>query len=159
MPDQLLIVLTVAGALGAGLVAGVMLAFATLVMGGLRQLPAADSIRAMQRINAAAPRPLFMLAFVGTGVVCAVLLVQALTAMDRDGALLRLLGAVLYLLAIVITGGFHIPRNNALDRVDPGSADAEAIWRRFLAQWLPGNQLRMLVAAAGSVLLVVSLLA
>lgn len=94
MADHLLTVLTVAGALGSGMVAGVLLAFSTLVMAGLRELPAAQGIHAMQRINRSAPRPLFMLAFVGSGVVCAVLLVQALTALDRPGAISRLIGRI-----------------------------------------------------------------
>ncbi|WP_029135623.1 anthrone oxygenase family protein [Nakamurella lactea] len=158
MTDQLLTVLTVVAATGSGLVAGVMLAFSTLVMGGLRQLPSADGIRAMQRINSAAPRPMFMLAFVGTGLVCLFLLVQAVTALDRPGSGWRLIGSAAYLATVLITGGFHLPRNAALDRVDPDDPGSAPRWHRYLAQWLPANHLRLLTAAAGCVLLMLSLL-
>lgn len=157
MSDQLLTALTVAGAVGSGLVGGVMLAFSTFVMGGLRELPAPQGIRAMQRINAAAPRPVFMFAFIGTGILCLVLIVQALTDPGRTGAALRLIGGGCYLLAIAITGGFHIPRNNALDSVDPDAPDAAGLWRRYLREWLPGNHLRVLTAGAGTTLLSLSL--
>jgi uncharacterized membrane protein len=46
-----------AAAVGAGLTAGVFLAFSTFVMTGLGRAPAAAGVRAMQEINRAAPSP------------------------------------------------------------------------------------------------------
>jgi uncharacterized membrane protein len=51
--------------------AGVYLAFSTFVMPGLRKLPPAHAISAMNSINKAAPsNPLLTLVLFGTGIVC-----------------------------------------------------------------------------------------
>jgi uncharacterized membrane protein len=68
--------LTVATALGAGLGAGVYLAFSTFVMPGLRKLPPAHAISAMSSINKAAPsNPPLMLVLFGTGIVCVLVMI------------------------------------------------------------------------------------
>jgi uncharacterized membrane protein len=62
--------LTLAGAIGAGLSAGVYLAFSTFVMPGLRKEPSSRAISAMNSINKAAPgNPLLMLVLFGTGIL------------------------------------------------------------------------------------------
>lgn len=62
--------LTLAAAVGAGISGGVSFALSTFVMPGLRRLPAREGIAAMQQINLKAPNPLFMLALLGSAVVC-----------------------------------------------------------------------------------------
>ena len=58
--------LTIATAVGSGLVGGVLFGFSTFVMRALDRLPAADAMAAMQSINREAPNPLFMAALFGT---------------------------------------------------------------------------------------------
>ena len=53
-------------ALASGLVGGVLYAFSSFVMAGLRQLPTAQGMAAMQSINVTAVRPGLMVPFIGT---------------------------------------------------------------------------------------------
>jgi uncharacterized membrane protein len=145
--------LTISCAVGSGLVGGVFFAFSTFVMSGLRKLPAAGGVSAMQSINRQAPTPLFMLALVGTPVACAVLAVVAIVNWGSAAATLALVGAVLAIVPLVLTGAYHVPRNDALGRVaadDPGAAEA---WRRYLAEWVPWNHVRTIASLAGAALL------
>jgi uncharacterized membrane protein len=149
--------LTVACALGAGLVAGVYFAFSTFVMRGLRDVPPTAGMAAMQSINRAAPNPLFMFALVGTGLGCAVLGVVAGTRWSDPAAPWALTGAVLYLASLVLTIAYHVPRNDALGLVDPASADAAERWSRYLAEWVPWNHVRTVTSLAGAVAMTVAL--
>jgi len=65
----LLFALTLLGALGAGLVAGIFFAFSAFVMTALGRLPAPKGIAAMQSINVAVLNPAFFSVFFGTGAV------------------------------------------------------------------------------------------
>jgi uncharacterized membrane protein len=143
--------LTAVAAVGAGLVAGVFFAFSTFVMRALGRLPTAQAIAAMQAINVAAPALLFMLALFGTAVVCVVLMVSALADWGDPAATHQLVGGALYLLAIVLTAGYHVPRNNALARLEPSDEGAAQEWARYLAGWTAWNHLRTLGSLAAAV--------
>jgi uncharacterized membrane protein len=41
---------------------------------------------------------------------------------------------------------YHVPRNNALERLDPASPEAPAHWARYMREWTRANHLR---AASG----------
>ena len=58
-----------AGAIGAGLMAGTFFAFSTFIMAALARVPAAEGIRSMQAINITVINPFFMLAFMGTALI------------------------------------------------------------------------------------------
>src|SRR5688572_29558017 len=134
--------LTMACAVGAGLVAGVYFAFSTFVMRGLRTIQPAAGLTAMQSINKAAPNPLFMVALVGTGLACVVLGVVAGTRWGDPAAPWALIGAGLYLASLVVTVAYHVPRNDALDVVDPASPGATERWQQYLSEWVPWNHVR-----------------
>lgn len=149
-------VLVVVAALGCAATAGVLLTFSTFTMRGLRDLPAPDAVRAMQRINAAALRPPLMLLLFGTAMLCVVV---ALTALGmRTGVLRPVLaaGSVTYLLGTLgVTAAVHVPLNDRLARADP-AVDAETVWRRFHERWVRWNHVRTAAAALAAVLLVSS---
>jgi uncharacterized membrane protein len=149
--------LTVACAVGAGLVAGVYFAFSTFVMRGLRDVPPATGMAAMQTINRAAPNPLFVFALVGTGAGCVVLGILAGTRWSDPAAPWSLAGAVLYVVSLLITFAIHIPRNDALDLVDPASAGAAERWSAYLAEWVPWNHVRTVASMAGAIAMTVAL--
>ena len=149
--------LTVACAIGAGLVAGVYFAFSTFVMRGLREVPAATGMSAMQSINRAAPNPLFVVALVGTGLGCLVLGIVAGTRWSDPAAPWALAGSALYVVSLLLTIAYHIPRNDALARVDTASPGAAERWQQYLAAWVPWNHVRTLTALAGAVALTVAL--
>lgn len=154
--------LAVLSALGSGLCAGVYFAFTTFVMPGLRRLPAPEAIRAMNGVNRAAPASaLLMLALFGTGLLCLATAVTGLTA-DAGTAerALLLAGCLLYLVSLVLTAAYHVPRNNALVAYDPAAHAAGAVdtrWREFLSGWLPWNHVRALTALAGAAAFTASL--
>jgi uncharacterized membrane protein len=56
--------------------------------------------------------------------------------------------------SIVLTIGYHVPRNEALDRVDPGSSESGARWASYLSGWTAWNHVRTLSAIAACALFV-----
>ncbi len=114
LPSWLILV----AALGAGLTAGVFLAFSSFVMTGLGRAPAAVGVRAMQEINRAAPNPVFMLTLFGTAVLAVGLAVAAVVGRGPGWGLV-VAGAAAYLVCVVLTIGYHVPRNEALAALDP----------------------------------------
>jgi uncharacterized membrane protein len=152
MPDPLLI-LTLATALGAGLVAGVFFAFSTFVMAALGRVTAPEGIRAMQEINVTVINPWFMTALFGTGLACLAVIVAALVDWNGDYGPYLVVAGVLYVVGcIVVTMAFNVPRNNVLARLDPASGDAADTWRRYLVEWTAWNSVRTAasLAAAGA---------
>jgi uncharacterized membrane protein len=143
-------ILTLLTALGAATFGGAMFAFSAFVMHGLDRLPHATAVAAMQQINLSAPRPPLVLVMVGTSLLAVVTAVVS-------GSLLVIAGCAAYLASVAITGGFHIPRNNALAGVDPTGAGAPAAWTTYSAAWQRGNHLRAASALGGALLLVLSL--
>ncbi len=146
-------ILTVATAVGAGTVGGVFFAFSTFVMSGLRQAPPRAGLEAMQGINRAAPTPMFMIALLGTAAACVGLGAWAVTDLGADGAPLRVAGCGVYLVTIIVTIAYHIPRNNALDGVDPAGAEAAARWVAYAGPWTGWNHVRTVAGIGAAVLL------
>jgi uncharacterized membrane protein len=149
--DDLLVVLTFVTALGCGLSAGALFAFSSFVMQALARLPAAQGIVAMQSINVVAVTPAFMTALFGTAGACVALVVWALADWHDSFGPYLLAGGALYLTGTIgLTIGYHVPRNNALEAVDPASQDAEAHWRRYVADWTRWNHVRVVAALAAA---------
>ena len=148
--------LTIAAAVGAGLVGGVLFGFSTFVMRALDRLPAADAIAAMQSINREAPNPLFMAALFGTAAAGVALAVSALPRLDEPVARLQLTGSALYLVAVAITAIYHVPHNDALAKLDPHSASAAAEWVRYASGWTAWNHVRTAAALGGAIVLTIA---
>jgi len=158
MSDELLFLLTLIAALGAGLVAGIFFAFSTSVMRALDRLSPAQGIAAMQSINVVIINPWFMTAFFGTAVACVVLVVLSLLDWQRLGAGYLLVGSVLYLFGtILVTIVFNVPRNNALAAIEPASADGARLWASYLKSWTAWNHVRTVAALAAAALLTIAL--
>jgi len=139
--------LTLAAVVGCGASGGALFAFSSFVMKGLARLPAPQGIAAMQAINVTAPMPPFMIPFLGSALLCVGLAVVSVFMLDETAGAFLLIGAALYLVGVIgLTGGYHVPRNNALDAVDPDAADAATVWSRYVAEWTRWNHVR---SAAG----------
>jgi uncharacterized membrane protein len=145
--------LTIATAIGAAVAGGALFAFSTFVMPALRRLPDAEGLRAMQAINRAAPQPLFMLALFGTAIACVVLGISAATRLDDAVARWQLAGSAVYVAGTLLTIGWHIPRNDAIDRVDASAPEAGAAWRRYAATWTAWNHVRTAASVGAALLL------
>jgi len=158
MMNGFLFVLTLLAALGCAMMAGVFFAFSAFVMKALARLPAQQGIGAMQAINVAAVTFAFMAALFGTAAACGALAVWALSAWEESFAPYLLVGSSLYLIGtILLTIAYHVPRNEALARVEPRSVEAESHWRRYLSGWTACNHLRAAAALAAAATLAIAL--
>jgi uncharacterized membrane protein len=156
--DSFLFALTLVTALGCGLTAGVFFAFSSFVMKALARLHPAQGVAAMQAINVAAVTPAFMAALFGTALACGALTVWALLAWDERFAPYLLVGSALYLVGtILLTIAYHVPRNEALARAEPHSADAKSHWSRYLSGWTAWNHVRAAAALAAAAVLTIAL--
>lgn len=158
MSDQVLRGVTLATAIGAGVVAGVFFTFSTFVMKALAALPPTDGLRAMQSINVAAPTPLFMTALFGTGVGIAALAVASVGEAPSQASVLRFVAAAAYLVAVIgLTVGYHVPHNDALAGVDPSAPEAAAAWAAYAPAWTAWNHVRTIGAVIAAAALTWSL--
>lgn len=157
--DALGVGAVLAAAVGSGLMAGIFFTFSVVVMPALRRRPPAEAMAAMQTMNEVIVNPLFVVVFVGTGLVSATAIVLALVGPGRSGALAAAAGGVLYLVALVVTGTANVPRNDALDAADPASATDSALWTRYLREWTAWNHVRTVSTTAALTLFVLAALA
>jgi uncharacterized membrane protein len=148
MLERSLEVLTFAAAVGCGLVAGVFFAFSSFVMPALGRIPARSGMGAMQSINVTVINPGFMLAFMGTGVLCLVLFAAAwLWWSDLSGKLV-LAGSLVYLVACIgVTMGLNVPLNDALAAAQLDTPEAASLWSRYLVEWTTWNHVRTVASA------------
>jgi uncharacterized membrane protein len=153
MSDDPILVLTFVTALGCGLMSGVFFAFSAFIMTALGRVPAPQGIAVMQSINVFAVTPLFMTALFGTALAC-LGLIPATLYRSPPAAGYLLAGSTLYLIGtILVTIVFNVPRNNALARVDPESADGARVWADYVVSWTMWNHVRTLSGLAAAALL------
>jgi uncharacterized membrane protein len=149
--DQLLFALTLAAALGCGLIAGVFFAFSSFVMKALARLATSEGIAAMQSINVVVLNPRFLSVFIGTAAICVAAIAAALLRWDDPSAGYRLAGGALYLVGtFAVTRLFNVPRNDALAAVTPADVDAADRWARYVSGWTTWNHVRTAAALAAA---------
>jgi uncharacterized membrane protein len=158
-PHPAITALTFATALGCGLAAGVFFAFSTFVMSGLARIPSAQGLTAMQSINVTAVRPWFMLLLFGTAAAMLPLMITAIRHRGEYPATALLIGAGLYLIGTIgLTIGYHVPLNDTLAKLDPGSAQAASQWQDYVTDWTRWNHLRTLSSLGAAAAFTVALL-
>jgi uncharacterized membrane protein len=156
--NDLLVALTLVTALGCGLSAGALFAFSSFVMSALGRLPAPQGIAAMNSINVMAPTPVFMAALFGSALACLAVLAWALVDWNDSYGPYLLAGSALYVVGVPgLTMLYNVPRNNALARVDPESAEGASYWARYLTEWTAANHIRVAAGIAAAGLLMVAL--
>lgn len=157
---DLLTVLIALTALACAVTAGVFFAFSSFVMRALGSLPPATAVAAMQSINAAAiPSSFFFMAY-ATVLPCLALAAWAVVEWQEPPSPFVLTGSVVYLVGSMgVTAAAHLPRNDALARVDPEGAEAPEHWSRYLAEWTTWNHVRAAGAFAAAVALTAGLVA
>lgn len=147
-------------AIGCGMMAGLYFAFSTFIMTALGRIPQAHGISAMQSINVVIQQSLFMPLFFGTTLAALLLAGLALLRLNEPAGMAMLAAGILYVAGMFVsTIVFNVPLNNALAAVDPSSADAAAVWTRYLKDWTFWNHLRTIASAAASILFVVAIVA
>jgi uncharacterized membrane protein len=157
MPPPLVLALTVAAALGSGLIAGFLFAFSICIMRALRRLPPDNGIAAMQSINVVVLNPWFLSAFFGTAAACLVLGIAAVLNWGAPGTIYLLAGSLFYLVgSIFVTLAFNVPLNNTLAVAEPNSAEGAELWARYLASWTAWNHVRTVASLAAAALFTVA---
>jgi uncharacterized membrane protein len=135
-----------------GVAGGVFFAFSTYVMPALDRIAPGQAVAAMQAINVAAVAP-FTTVQGAPAVMSVALIVDALLDWRGTASAFIVAAGVVYLGGLIaLTGAYHVPRNNALDRVDAAEPEAAATaWRRYAGPWTRGNHVRAVagVLAAG----------
>jgi uncharacterized membrane protein len=147
----MLIVTTV----GVALVAGAFFAFSAFVMQGLNRANGRQATIAMQGINETAVTPLFMLAFLGTALLCVGLIVWGGLHADQARAKLAIAGGALYLVGtFLVTVAANVPLNDKLAKATPGAA----AWHDYYGTWLAWNHVRAVASVGALVLLLLALI-
>jgi uncharacterized membrane protein len=145
------------------LVAGLLFAFAVVVMPGIRSLDDGAYIRAFQAIDRVIQnsQPLFVIVWVGSVlavIAAAVLGMWALSGADR---LLIVGAALLYLLCVQLpTVTINVPMNNELQKLDPDSMNDTTRKRAreaFEPRWNRWNAIRTVCASVTSIVLMLLL--
>ncbi len=153
------VVATTAAALASAAVGGLFYAFSTFVMKGLDRAEAPVAIAAMRGINAEAQANApFLALFLGSALLALGVGIVAVLRLPSQGAGYVLAGAVLALVAVVVTMAFNVPLNDRLASVDPSALsapDATRVWQRYLGPWTAWNHLRTVAPLLGSVLMLV----
>ena len=151
-------ILTILCAVGSGMASGAFLTFSTFTMAGLKRLPPSQGAATMQAINKEAPTPSFMVLLFGTGAACLTLMAYAAYDVRAPGSTWHLIAGALYLLGVVLmTIAYHVPRNDRLERLDPGSPEETAYWAVYQRAWVRMNHVRTIAPLVSAVLFAVSL--
>jgi uncharacterized membrane protein len=157
MTSQLIVFLLALTAAGSGLIAGVFFAFSTFIMKALAQLPAGQGIGAMQSINRVILGSLFMPVFMGSAVLCILVILVWWFHGTGPGSNAALAGCTLYLVATFgFTVAFNVPLNNALAATDTSAASAPEAWTHYVSRWTLWNHVRTVASFAAAVLLAVA---
>lgn len=145
--------------LGAATVGGTLFSYSSFTLRGIRSLPGAQAVPAMQAVNLAANRSGgFVLILMGTALGSLVIgVVSAVRHTPGWGS--RVVGASLYLATVLITAAFNVPRNDVLAALDPSSPDVAAAWAVFVGPWVMGNHVRVLTCLGAVVAFGISLTA
>jgi uncharacterized membrane protein len=153
--EKLIIAATLFAALGSGLIGGLFFAFSNTVMKALGRLPSADGMAAMKSINLVILNPFFLGVFMGTSVICGILLVSGILRWQVPGSGYLITGALLYLIgSLLATMVFNVPLNNALAAADPSATE---VWQRYLTDWTFWNHVRTAASLGSAVLLMIGL--
>jgi uncharacterized membrane protein len=127
----------------AGISAGVFFAFSTFVMPALHRLSPSNSISAMQAINRAAPNGAFMTVLFAPLAGIGWLMFSVARRGGATSALL-IAGAACFVLGLVVLVVYHVPHNDALDKLPPTTANAAGKWRDYYGGWTAWNHVRTL---------------
>jgi uncharacterized membrane protein len=146
------------------LVAGLLFAFASVVMPGLRNLGDGEYLRAFQVVDRVIQnnQPLFMLVWVGSVVAVLASVALGVGRLDGAGRALLIAAAVIYLVGVQLpTVTINIPLNNRIQTLDIDSMDdtaSEAARQGFESRWVYWNWIRTVLASSTSVLFIILLL-
>lgn len=150
-------VMLLVSAISSALVAGIFYAFSSFVMAALGRLPSEQGINAMNAINVTVYTPSFMILFMGTTLLCAILAAWSLFSIKSFDSQLVLAACLFYLVGTFgVTMIFNVPLNDQLAAAPAG--DGGVLWQSFLRDWTTWNTVRTVGASLSAVLSILALL-
>jgi uncharacterized membrane protein len=159
MSDVVVMILLWFAAIGCAMMAGLYFAFSAFVMTALGRIGQESGASAMQSIDRVILKSAFTPLFWATTLVALALAGLALADWGRSDAAPMLAGGLLYVLGMFgVTLVFNVPLNNALEAVDPASAEAAPVWTRYLRVWTAWNHVRTVASTAAAALFIAALL-
>lgn len=145
------------------LVAGLLFAFATVVMPGIKTLSDREFIRAFQVIDGVIQnnQPLFVAVWMGSIVTSVAAATLGFGQLDGTQRLLLIAAPLVYILGVQLsTFTINVPLNNRLQMLDVDAMDAEALKaarRDFEPGWNRWNLVRTPFAGVASALFMILL--
>lgn len=145
------------------LAAGLLFAFAIVVMPGIRSLNDREFIRAFRVMDRVIQnnQPIFMLVWVGSVVALVTSAVLGIGQLDGAERLLIIFAALAYLLGVQLpTVTVNIPLNNKLQTLDVDAMNEttqKAARKDFEPRWNRWNSIRTAFASLASALLIILL--
>lgn len=156
MLDRSLFVLVCLATLGSGVVGGIFYGFSSFVMKALGRIGPEQAVAAMNSINIVVINPSFMLAFMGTALLCVLLAAGSYAWWGEPSGKLVLIAALVYLVgAFGITMALHQPMNLKLAALQP--EQAAAYWPQYLQTWTLWNHVRTAAPLLAAALFVAAL--
>jgi uncharacterized membrane protein len=161
---ELVELLLLAAALTCALTAGLLFAFAVVVMPGLGELGDSEYLRSFQVIDRVIQnnQPLFLLVFAGSVVTVVAAAVAGVSQLDgADRWILAATAAAYALGAILPTVTINVPLNNRVQACEVATTDAAdlaTLRQTFEARWNRWNVVRTVVSIATALVLLVLLL-
>ena len=153
------VILTSLAALASAAAGGMMYVFSTFAMRGLNRTEPVEAITAMRAMNVEAnTNPAFLLGYFSAAILAVAVGVVAVIQLRQPGSWVLLMGAVLGVLAAIITMAFNVPLNNHLDAVNPvglSAADAAREWQAYLSTWTNWNHVRTATSFIAAVVLLI----
>lgn len=146
------------------LVAGLLFAFAVVVMPGIGKLSDGSFLRSFQAIDRViqSNQPLFLLVWMGSVVMLLASALLGFRHLEGSDRVLLTAATLVYLLGVQLpTIAINVPLNNAVQalRIDDMDDGARAAARRdFEPRWNRSNVARTLLSSLTSVLLLIVLL-
>ena len=146
------------------LVAGLLFAFAVVVMPGIKRLDDGSFIRAFQAIDRVIQnnQPLFVFVWVGSVMVLVAAAVLGAWALGGAERLLIIVAALLYLFCVQLpTVAINVPLNNVLQKLEPDSMNEMARKRAreaFEPRWNRWNAIRTVCASVTAIVLMLLLI-
>jgi uncharacterized membrane protein len=157
MTDSLFLGLRLVSVLGCAIMAGLYFAFSSAIMPALSKLEPHQGILAMQSINRTILNPLFLVLFMGTAALCALLVVFSLGKLPAQDAILLIFGAVVYLTgSLIVTAVLNVPLNDALAALNPNAAGSADWWANYLKNWTAWNHVRTIASVTAGFLLLIA---
>lgn len=145
-------------AVSVGVMAGVYFCFSAFLIRSLDAIGMPSAMIAMHSINRLILRSAFLPLFFGSTAFCGILFIVAVFDMARTRAVPALLGSGIYVAGMfVITVVRNVPLNNALEAMPADSADADAMWRRYMREWVRWNHIRTVSCIVAMACLILAL--